>query len=267
MPFIELNGCNFYYEIHGNSSAKETMVFSHGLLWSGKMFSKQVEYFKDRYRVITYDHRGQGKSSVTNDGYDMDQLYLDAVALIENLNLGKVHFAGLSMGGFIGMRLASRRPDLIHSLILMDTSAENESSTFKYKMLVNIVKIFGVKIVTGPVMKILFGLKFLNDKSRAVEKKLWANELQRNTKKIVRVVHGVINRKTVEEELKNILCPVLIMVGTQDKATVPARAEFIHKHIAHSQLRYIEGAGHSSSIEEPEQVNLFIEEFLNDNFL
>jgi 3-oxoadipate enol-lactonase len=266
MPYIAINGCDYYYELHDNPLAKETVVFSHGLLWSGKMFWKQVDYLKNRYRIITYDHRGQGKSSVTDSGYDMDQLYLDAVALIENLHLGKVHFAGLSMGGIVGLRLAARRPDLLHSLIVMETSAEKEPSTFKYSALVNIVKVFGVKIVAGPVMKIMFGAKFLNDKNRIEEKKLWVKELQKNSKKIIRAVNGVITRKGVEAELRNILCPVLILVGTQDKAAIPARAEFIHQHITHSQLRYIEGAGHSSSIEEPEQVNLCIEEFINNNF-
>jgi 3-oxoadipate enol-lactonase len=263
MPFIVINGCDYYYESYGNLSAKETIVFSHGLLWSGKMFWKQVEYLKDRYRIIIYDHRGQGKSSVTDSGYDMDQLYLDAVALIEKLHLGKVHFAGLSMGGFVGLRLAARRPDLLHSLILIETSAQKESSIFKYSALVVIVKLFGVKIVTRPVMNIMFGIKFLRDKSRVEEKKLWIKELQKNKKTATRAVNGIITRKGVEAELKNILCPVLIIVGTQDKAAIPARAEFIHQYIPHSQLRYIEGAGHSSSIEEPEQVNQCIEEFLS----
>jgi len=264
MPFIAINGCDYYYEIHDNSSAKETIVFSHGLLWSGKMFWKQVEYLKTRYKIITYDHRGQGKSSVTDKGYDMDQLYLDAVALIENLHLKKVHFAGLSMGGFVGLRLAARRPDLLHSLILMETSAQEEPNTLKYSFLLNIVKFFGVKIVTRPVMNIMFGRKFLRDRSRVKEKIFWINELQKNKKKIVRAVNGIITRKGVEAELRNISCPVLIIVGTQDRAAIPARAEFIHQHITQSLIRYIEGAGHSSSIEESEQVNVCIDEFLNN---
>jgi pimeloyl-ACP methyl ester carboxylesterase len=194
----------------------------------------------------------------------MDQLYLDAIGLIQNLHLGKVHFAGLSMGGFVGLRLAARRGDLLYSLILMETSAQKEPGTLKYAILVTIVKFFGVKIVTRPVMNIMFGAKFLNDKSRVKEKKWWINELQKNKKKVVSAVNGIITRKGVEAELRNILCPVLIIVGTQDKAAVPARAEFIHQHIPHSQLRYIEGGGHTSSIEEPEQVNYCMEEFLNN---
>ena len=84
MPGLKINDCNYHYEIHG--SGKETIVLSHGLLWSGKMFYKQVEYFKSKYTIITYDLRGQGQSEVTLNGYDMDSLYDDTVKLLEKLN-------------------------------------------------------------------------------------------------------------------------------------------------------------------------------------
>ena len=260
MPTLKVNDCNYYYEIHG--SGAETIVFSHGLLWSSKLFYKQVAHLKDRYRILTYDHRGQGKSEVTKNGYGMDQLYEDAAALIEKLDLGKVHFGGLSMGGFVAMRIAARRPDLIKSIILMETSAQDEPNKIKYRMLNTIVKLFGVKVVTGPVMKIMFGQKFLNDPNRKEEREEWIRELQNNKKTIVRAVDGVIDRNGVEAELKNITCPTLIMVGTQDIATVPAKAEYIHAQIPHSTLKYIDGGGHTSSIEEAEQYNKEIDLFL-----
>jgi pimeloyl-ACP methyl ester carboxylesterase len=193
MPTIEINSCRYYYEEHG--SGNETILFSHGLLWSGYMFHKQVERFKDKYRVITYDHRGQGKTEVTGSGYDMDSLYEDVVLLIEKLNLGKVHFAGLSMGGFIGMRLAARRPDLVKSLILMETSALPEPNTFKYGLLNTIVKLFGVPVVTSAVMKIMFGDSFLNDPARKEERKEFEDLLKKNKKTIVKAVNGVISRR------------------------------------------------------------------------
>ena len=259
MATIKINGCNYFYKIHGSGS--ETIVLSHGLLWSGKMFHKQISYLKDRYSIVTYDHRGQGQSEVTESGYDMETLYEDAVQLIEKLELGKVHFGGLSMGGFVGLRLAARRPDLVKSLVLMETTAMDEPNKLKYWFLNIIVKLFNIEIVTKPVMKIMFSNKFLNDKSRAEEREQLKNELQSLPKTIVRAVEGVIHRKGVEDELKNIKCPTLIMVGTQDKATVPAKAEFMHSKIANSELKYIEGGGHTASIEEPEQYNKHLEEF------
>lgn len=249
-----------YYEDTGNGD--EIIVFSHGLLWSGEMFHKQVDFFKDKYRVVTYDHRGQGRSEVTDSGYGMDQIYLDAVELIEKLKLGRVHFGGLSMGGFVAMRLAARRPDLVNSLILMETSALPEPFTFKYSILNTIVKLFGVKSVTGPVMKIMFGDKFLNDPDRKEEKEYWTKKLQSNKKTITKAVEGVIQRESVADELDAITCPVLVLVGDQDKATVVEKARYIHENIPQSKLVIIPGAGHSASIEEPEAYNEAIELFL-----
>ncbi len=57
MPHIQINHFNYFYQSHGTGT--ETVELSHGLLWSGHMFYKQVDYFKDHYRVITYDHKGQ----------------------------------------------------------------------------------------------------------------------------------------------------------------------------------------------------------------
>ena len=261
MPTIKLNNCNYFYEIHG--SGKETIVLSHGLLWSGKMFYKQAAYFKKKYRVITYDHRGQGKSEVTEGRYDMDQLYEDAVALLDHLKLKNVHFGGLSMGGFVAMRLAARRPDLVKSLILMETSSESEPNKFKYNVLNIIVKVLGVKAVVQPVMKIMFGTKFLNDPARKEERKEWKNEFLKNHKNITYAVSAVVDRDAISNELKNISCPVLILVGTQDTATPPEKAEFIHSKIKNSTLTYIDGGGHTSSIEEPKKYNMEIEHFLD----
>ena len=85
MATIKINGAEIYYEIHGHGP--ETMLFSHGLLFSGKMFKDQVDYFKARYKCVVYDHRGQGRSEVTENGYDMDSVYEDAIALIRELNM------------------------------------------------------------------------------------------------------------------------------------------------------------------------------------
>lgn len=121
MPTTKVNGAKLYYEDNGAGS--QTIVFSHSLLFSCRMFDAQVEAFKNRYRCVAFDFRGQGQSEVTRYGYDMDTLSADAVALIEELNCAPCHFLGFSMGGFVGLRLAIRHPELLDSLILVDTSA------------------------------------------------------------------------------------------------------------------------------------------------
>lgn len=264
MPTVTANHTELYYESTGTSS--ETIVFSHGLLWSGRMFYKQVAALSDTYRVVTYDHRGQGRSAVAPDGYDMDTLYEDAVGLIEKLDLGPVHFAGLSMGGFVGMRLAARRPDLVRSLMLLETSAEAEpaENVLKYRTLSTVVRYFGAWAVAGPVMKIMFGQTFLNDSARADERGYWTEQLKQNKRSIVRAVNGVIDRKPVLDELANITAPTLVVVGDEDIPTVPAKAQRIHERIAGAQLVVIPRAGHTSSVEESAAVTASIRAFLSN---
>src|SRR5260370_14114934 len=122
MPIISVNGAALYYEEHG--TGPEIIVFAHGLLWSCRMYDAQVALLKERYRCVAFDFRGQGQSEVTRSGYDMETLYEDAVALINQLGCAPCHFLGLSMGGFIGLRLAARHPELMPSLILLETSAD-----------------------------------------------------------------------------------------------------------------------------------------------
>ncbi|MCO6475974.1 MAG: alpha/beta fold hydrolase [Phaeodactylibacter sp.] len=263
MPYLTANGVKLYYEDTG--AGAETIVFSHGLLWSGRMFAAQVEHLKGRYRVITYDHRGQGRSEVAADGYDMDTLANDALALMDGLGIGRCHFAGLSMGGFVALRLASRHPERIQSLILMETTAQPEpaENVPRYRMLTKIVKLLGPRAVKKPVMNIMFSQAFLQDPARKAERRHWGKELTANKRSITRAVQGVIDREGVPPEaLAAIRCPTLIIVGEQDVATVPAKSEYLHQHIPGSQLVYIPNAGHTSSVEEPEAVNGAIGGFL-----
>lgn len=264
MPTILVNGVNLYFENYGEGA--ETLVFSHGLLWSHKMFGAQVEELSKSYRVIAYDHRGQGQSEVKAP-YDMDTMTDDAIALIEKLGLGKVHFVGLSMGGFVGMRLAARRPDLIKSLILLETSANAEpvENLPKYKTLNGIVKWVGViPPVANKVMPIMFAESWLANKANRESIKRWKNELMSNKRAITGPVEGVIYRKGVEDELTNITCPTLIIVGDEDIATKPEKAKFIQMAIVGAKLHVIPGAGHSSCIEKPEVVNQLISEWLKN---
>ncbi|UZD22175.1 alpha/beta hydrolase [Algoriphagus halophytocola] len=262
MPFLEVNETRLYYE--DTELGDEVIVFSHGLLWSQHMFREQVEFLKTRFRVIAYDHRGQGQSQVKQP-FDMDTLTEDAVELIRSLTDKPVHFAGLSMGGFIGMRLAARHPELIKSLILMETSANAEpvENLPKYTTLTKIVKWFGVlPLVANKVMPIMFAESWLHDPLNRDKVDYWKKQLRLNAKTIVGPVEGVIRRKGIEDELAMIKCPTLIIVGDEDVATRPEKSKFIQMGIRHARLHVIPGAGHSSCIEKPKAINHLLGDWL-----
>lgn len=261
MPSININGAEIYYEIHG--IGPETIVFSHGLLMSGKMFKAQVDYFKARYKCVIYDHRGQGRSEVTEEGYDVESLTSDAIGLINELKLGPCHMVGLSMGGFVAMRMAARHRELLKSIMLIETSADLEPNKFKYNVLNTIVKIFGVKAVINKVMPIMFGKTFLNDPNRQDEVGYWRGEILNNQKTITKSVTGVIQRDSISKELGKVSVPTLVIAGDEDVATTLEKARNIKLKIPQAHLAVIKRAGHSSTIEEPRQVIEAMEVFLN----
>ena len=242
------------------------ICFSHGLLWSKEMYGPQIEALSGRHRCVAWDHRGQGQSEVPSGRVaTIDACTDDAAALIEQLHLGPVHFVGLSMGGFVGLRLAIRRPELIQSLVLIDTAADPEpaSNVPKYRRLSWAARIFGVNgWLANQVMPILFGDSFLDDPDRAALRAEWRGRLMQNRRAVVKAVAGVIERASVESELDQIRCPVLQIHGEEDRAIVMERARSTSRRIPGCHFVTIPRAGHTSTIENPIAVTEAITAFL-----
>jgi pimeloyl-ACP methyl ester carboxylesterase len=263
MPTIPINGAKIYYEDTGSGPA--TIVFAHGLLCNTHLFDHQVTAFKDRYRCITFDFRGHGQSEVTSSGYDMDTLTEDAAGLIRALNAGPCHFLGLSMGGFVAMRLAIGHPDLVRSLMLLSTSADEEppENLFRYKLMSFIARWVSRRLVASKVKDIMFGKKFRTDPAREAEREEWRQRfLANNRTGASRAARGVFSRLPVYDRIGDIHVPTLIIVGEDDVATKPEKAHRMHGRIAGSKLVVIPGSGHTVTVEEPGAVNKAILEFL-----
>ena len=124
MPFIKLTNTKLFYEIKGKGT--QTIVFGHSMLFNLRMFDDQINFLKDKYRCVSFDFRGQGKSQINTEGYDLDSLTEDIAELINVLNCKPCHFVGFSMGGMVAMRLAIKHPELLKSLVLIDTSSDKE---------------------------------------------------------------------------------------------------------------------------------------------
>lgn len=256
MSTIEVNGVELFYIESG--SGPETIVFSHGLLMDHSMFEAQRTAFEGSYRVIAYDHRGQANSS-KQGAVDMDTLTEDASALIEALNAAPCHFAGLSMGGFVGMRLTARRPELVRTLTLMNTGAQKEAfaSRLRYGFLAQLVKIVGTAPFTGIAVQELFGKTTRNSTDPAKRQMLaeWTARLRSRSKYTARALMRVMNRNEVStDELAAIRCPTLIITGEDDTPQPVGNSEKLAAAIPNAKLVRIPGCGHSSSLEAPQEV-------------
>jgi 3-oxoadipate enol-lactonase len=265
MAHLEVNGVRLHYTDEGNGA--ETIVFSHSLILNLGIFADQIARLKSRYRCIAFDHRGQGKSEITSDGYDLDTVSEDAAALIEKLGVQPCHFIGLSMGGMVAMRLAVKRPELLRSMTLIDTTADSESAenVSRYKLLNFVARWFGLRLVISKVMPIMFGHTFLHDLSRKDIKNKWREEILSNDRiGITRAIDGVINRQGILEQLNGVNLPTLIVYGEEDVATPPIKSQRIHAAIEGSKLIHIDHTGHISTVEQPDAVSNEIEAFLGN---
>ena len=196
----------------------------------------------------------------------MDTLADDAAALIKALHAAPCHFAGLSMGGFVGMRLAAHHPELIATLTLMNTTATKEKAAnrIKYAFLAQMVKIFSPAPFTSIAVKELFGQTTRRSAERHAMLEHWTGKLRARPRNIARSLSAVMNRREFRaDELAAIRCPTLIITGEDDTAQPPANSKSIAAGIRGARLVNIPGAGHSSCLETPDVVIAAMQDLLN----
>jgi len=110
-------------------SEKQPLIFVHAFPLDSRMWNEQLNHFKEKFRVITYDVRGLGKSfQDNNDIYTMEAYADDLISIIKELKLENVIACGLSMGGYILLRACQKEPAVFSKLILADTKAGNDDN-------------------------------------------------------------------------------------------------------------------------------------------
>lgn len=263
MPEIDVGGVRLHYVERG--AGPETVVFSHSYLLDWSHFAPQIEALAGRYRCLAYDHRGHGGSTMVRSSYDLEAIYRDGERFVEAMAQGPCHFVGLSTGGFVGLRLALRRPDLLRSAVLMGTSAEPEpkADRRRYRLMILTLLLAGPRPLVDRVMPILFGRAFLTDPTRRTE----VEALRRRVEHLPRLAtarfgEAIFRRDDLTADLPRVTTPTLVIVGEDDRAQPPHRARRIAEAIPGAELAVIPRAGHVSTLEEPEAVNRVLVEFL-----
>lgn len=122
MPYAELSDVRLHYQLDGDEHLP-VLVLSNSLGTNFGMWDPQVPAFTQHFRVLRYDTRGHGQSSVPQGPYTIGQLGGDVIGLLDHLGIGKASFCGLSMGGITGMWLGVNQPQRLDKLVLCNTAA------------------------------------------------------------------------------------------------------------------------------------------------
>ena len=191
----------------------------------------------------------------------------DALGVLDALGLERVHFVGLSMGGFVGMRLAARHPERVGSLVLLATAAHTEPAAQlrRFRVMNAASRLFGVRVVAPRVMPVMFGKSFLNDPARAADVERCWDMLIEQPPYLHRAVRGVIERESVLHEVPRIQAPTLVVHGIEDKAISIRKAEETAKAIPNATFVRWEDAGHMLTLEVPDRTTDAIRTFVRAN--
>ena len=245
---IEANGIQLNYELSGIKQAP-VVVLSHSLACSMVMWHPQLEMLESRFQVLRYDTRGHGDSEAPTGSYTLEQLVDDATGLLDGLNIERVHWVGLSMGGMIGQGLALSHPGRLESLVLADTAAViPDEAQPVWQERIDTARSEGMQAVTESTLERWFTPTYLKQNLAEVD--------QIRQQILATPLSGyigcseAIRRLNYLERLTTIQIPTLIMVGADDPGTPVAASEAMHANIKNANLVVIPAAAHLSNIEQ-----------------
>jgi 3-oxoadipate enol-lactonase len=255
-----VNGIDTYYEIHGKQGAP-WLAFSHSLACSVRMWDAQIEAFKDRFRILAYDTRGHGKSAAPAGPYTLEAMADDLRALVSHLDIQRLHFVGLSMGGMIGQTFAIKYPGVFSSLTLADTTSRYPAEAAPlWQERIRTAETKGMQPLVQPTLERWFTAPFRQNNPDIVRK--IATAISTTPVAGYAGCCAAIPKINVTARLKDIKCPVLVICGEQDPGTPPAMAREIHDNTPGSKLVLIPQAAHLSNLEQPAAFNRALEGFL-----
>lgn len=259
MPIANTGEVEIYYEEKG---AGQPIVFLHGMTLDLRMWRRQVEYFSLKYRVITYDSRGHGRSSCPETGYGLSDRVRDLKNLAGILNLPRFHLVGLSMGGATALSYAIDNQSSLLSLTLVDTGAAGFQPPSKIRDLREVALTLGVEEAKRRwIRTTLFYYANRDEDLRRELAEMMAGHCGRLWLDPKR---GTYPHRDDVELSGNLTLPTLIFIGEKDRYFLPL-AKTLHHNIATSELDIAPGVGHMLNMEAPDRFNYRLEQFLQRN--
>lgn len=247
MDTIDIDGTSFAVESDGRAGAP-VLLLSNSLSSDMTMWEDQLPRFAEHFRVVRYDARGHGKTQASPAPYTIERLGRDALAVLDALHIEHAHFCGLSMGGMVGMWLATYAGARISRVVLSNTSAHMGPPSM-WDGRIAIACEGGMEATVEPTVNRWFPPAFQARAPQTIER-----------------MRAMIRRTSVEgyvgcceairdmdqrASIRAIRTPTLVIIGMNDPATTPQAGQDIHRAIPGSTVAVLDAA-HISNVEQPD---------------
>jgi 3-oxoadipate enol-lactonase len=257
MPFAQLPDAQIHYELSGTETAP-VLVFSNSLGTTLHMWDAQLADFSSHFRILRYDTRGHGQSSVTPGPYTIEQLANDVLQLLDSLQLSQVSFCGLSMGGMTGMFLGANFPTRFRKIVLCSTAAKIGTPEIWNARILAVQK-SGMNSVASAVIDRWFTASF---RAAHPGPTLAMLSMLESANPIGYAANcAAVRDFDHRDRLSAIAVPSLVLTGTHDPVTTTADGRFLAEHIPNSRFAEVPAA-HISNIEAQTQFNREVLAFL-----
>lgn len=258
---IPINNFHLSYDDVGEGSTP--IICLHGFPFDKTMWENQLDFFKTKYRIIAFDIRGFGKSTDEESHLSIPLFSEDLIAFMDKLNIEKAIICGLSMGGFIALNAMKSFPDRFEALILCDTQCIADTPEVKEKRyeVIDDISTNGVAAFNEGFIKSVFHKNSLLRKKSMVDK--LRNVVFANSENIIKKgLVALAERSETCTSLNKISIPALIICGREDEVTPLVQSESMLSAIQDAKLHVIDDAGHVSNLEQPEEFNAQLLNFL-----
>ncbi|NIC06585.1 alpha/beta fold hydrolase [Halomonas sp. DX6] len=256
--FTTGDGVRIAYRIDGPAESP-VLVLSNSIATDLGMWEHQVPELSEHFRVVRYDMRGHGESYVPAGAYSIDRLGRDVLELLDSLDIQRVHFLGLSLGGFVGQWLGIHAPERIDRLILSNTASYLGPAGQWDEIIAAVLEAEDMQETAERFLHNWFPIRLLEDGSAAVEP--FRTTLLAMDRQGLAGSYAAVRDTDMRRTIALITNPTLVIAGEHDPVTTVSHSEAMAATIPGAKLTVMPAA-HMTHIEFPEAFMRAVLDFL-----
>lgn len=257
MPRAKVNDIEMAYSLHGSG---EPLVLIGGYTMVKESWGLQIAGLSTHFRVIGFDNRGVGETTIPSEPFTIADMASDTVGLMEAIGIDSAHIFGVSMGGLIAQIMALDYPDRVKKVALGCTTHGGRHAVQPEKEVMEVLaKAADPKLPPDEAVRmrlqVIFSKRFIRDEPERLEEFVRLALQYWPTPEGAAGQFKALSVFNVRRRLGEIHCPVLVITGSEDRMMPPENSRLLADGIAGAELYMLDGAGHSFFHEKPDEVN------------